>query len=282
MSLFDFIKSKQFFKNLGIITAVFFVILIIAFVGMNFYTRHGKEYIMPEIEGSLMEDIDQIEEMDMFKVIVLDSIYTPGEHAGKIISQDPKAESKIKKGRKIYVVVTSSIGENIPMPNCKDQSVRSAVNQLTNAGLRVGKFIFNIGDFNNVVVGQRYRGKPIEEGSDIQRGEEIDLIVEMNQEKYSTTMPNIIGLTEPEAEKKLWEAALNVGKKTFEGKKDIVHSRVVSFSPNTTSVSKGSTITINFMNDTKSNYKDRVKKFKMSNIAVEDADIQLIETSDEL
>ncbi|MDD2530280.1 MAG: PASTA domain-containing protein [Bacteroidales bacterium] len=282
MSLFDFIKSKQFFKNLGIITAVFFVILIIAFVGMNFYTRHGKEYIMPEIEGSLMEDIDQIEEMDMFKIIVLDSIYTPGEHAGKIISQDPKAESKIKKGRKIYVVVTSSIGENIPMPNCKDQSVRSAVNQLTNAGLRVGKFIFNIGDFNNVVVGQRYRGKPIEEGSDIQRGEEIDLIVEMNQEKYSTTMPNIIGLTEPEAEKKLWEAALNVGKKTFEGKKDIVHSRVVSFSPNTTSVSKGSTITINFMNDTKSNYKDRVKKFKMSNIAVEDADIQLIETSDEL
>lgn len=281
MSLFDFLKSRVFLKNLGLIAAVFFGILIIVFVSLNFYTRHGSEYVMPEIEGSLMEEIEDIEEMDNFEVIVLDSIYTPGEHAGKIISQDPKAGSKIKKGRKIYVVVTSSIGETIPMPNCKDQSVRSAVNQLTNAGLRVGKFIFNIGDFNSVVVGQRYKGNPIEEGSQIQRGEEIDLVVEMNQEKYSTTMPNIIGLTEPEAEKKLWEAALNVGKKTFEGKKDIVHSRVVSFSPNSSSVSKGTTVSIEFMNDTKPNYNDKVKRFKMSEPIVEDTVNQIIEISDE-
>ena len=281
MSLFDFLKSRVFLKNLGLIAAVFFGILIIVFVSLNFYTRHGSEYVMPEIEGSLMEEIEEMEEMDNFEVIVLDSIYTPGEHAGKIISQDPKAGSKIKKGRKIYVVVTLSIGETIPMPNCKDQSVRSAVNQLTNAGLRVGKFIFNIGDFNSVVVGQRYKGNPIEEGSQIQRGEEIDLVVEMNQEKYSTTMPNIIGLTEPEAEKKLWEAALNVGKKTFEGKKDIVHSRVVSFSPNSSSVSKGTTVSIEFMNDTKPNYNNKVKRFKMSEPIVEDTINQIIEINDE-
>ncbi len=282
MSLFDFFKSKVFLKNLGLIAVVFLVILIIAFVCLNFYTRHGSEYVMPEIEGSLMEEIEDMEEMDNFEVIVLDSIYTPGEHAGKIISQDPKAGSKIKKGRKIYVVITSSIGENIPMPNCKDQSVRSAVNQLTNAGLRVGKFIFNIGDFNSVVVGQRYKGNPIEEGSQIQRGEEIDLVVEMNQEKYSTTMPNIIGLTEPEAEKKLWEAALNIGKKNFEGKKDIIHSRVVSFSPNSSSVTKGTTVSIEFMNDTKPNYNDKVKRFKMSEPIVEDTINQIIEINDEL
>lgn len=281
MSLFDFLKSKLFLKNIGLIAAVFFGILIIVFISLNFYTRHGSEYVMPEIEGSLMEEIEDIEEMDNFELIVLDSIYTPGEHAGKIISQDPKAGSKIKKGRKIYVVVTSSIGENIPMPNCKDQSVLSAVNQLTNAGLRVGKFIFNIGDFNSVVVGQRYKGNPIEEGSQIQRGEEIDLVVEMNQEKYSTTMPNIIGLTEPEAEKKLWEAALNIGKKNFEGKKDITHSRVVSFSPNSRSVSKGTTVSIDFMNDTKPNYNDKVKRFKMSEPIVEDTINQIIEIDEE-
>ncbi len=284
MSLFEFLKSKVFFKNLGIISAVFFIILIIAFICLNFYTRHGKEYVMPNIEGSLLEEIEDIEEMKPFKVIIIDSIYTPGEHAGKIISQDPKAESKIKKGRKVYVVITSSIGENIPMPNCKDQSVRSAVNQLTNAGLRVGKFIFNIGDFNSVVVGQRYKGNPIAEGTQIQRGEEIDLVVEMNQEKYTTEMPNIIGLTEPEAEKKLWEAALNVGKKTFEGKKDISHSKVVSFSPNSSSVTKGTTVSITFMNDTKSNYKERVKSFKMSTPEpeVEDTENLIMETNEEL
>ena len=89
MSLFDFLKSRVFLKNLGLIAAVFFGILIIVFVSLNFYTRHGSEYVMPEIEGSLMEEIEDIEEMDNFEVIVLDSIYTPGEHAGKIISQNP-------------------------------------------------------------------------------------------------------------------------------------------------------------------------------------------------
>lgn len=264
MSLIEFVKSKLFFKHLGLMAIVFLVILIIAFAFLNLYTRHGAESIMPEIEGSFIDQVGEIPGMEKFEVVVIDSIYTPGEKAGKIVSQDPKAGSKIKNGRKVYVIVTSTTGEYIPMPNCKDQSVRSAVNQLTNVGLRVGKFIFNVGDFNNVVVGQRYKGSPINEGEKIQRGEEIDLVVEMNEEVYTTNMPNIIGLTETEAEKKLWECALNVGKKTFEGKKDIIHSRVVSFSPNNLSVTKGTTISIEFVNDTKPNYNERIKAFKMA------------------
>jgi beta-lactam-binding protein with PASTA domain len=263
MTLIEFVKSKLFFKNLGLMAIIFLVILIIAFVLLNLYTRHGAEYIMPEIEGTYINDVGDVEGMEHFEVVVIDSLFTPGEKPGKIVSQDPKAGSKIKKGRKVYVVITSSTGEPIPMPNCKDLSVRSAVDQLTNAGLRVGKFIFNVGDFNNVVVGQRHNGKPINEGEQIQRGEEIDLVVEMNSDVYTTTIPNIIGLTEPEAEKKLWESALNVGKKTYEGNKDIIHSRVVSFSPNSSSVTKGTTISINFVNDTKPNYKERVKSFKV-------------------
>lgn len=250
-------------KNLGLMAIVFLVILIIAFVLLNLYTRHGAEYIMPEIEGTYINDVKDVEGMEHFEVVVIDSLFTPGEKAGKIVSQDPQAGSKIKKGRKVYVVITSSTGEPIPMPNCKDLSVRSAVDQLTNAGLRVGKFIFNVGDFNNVVVGQRHNGQPINEGEQIKRGEEIDLVVEMSSDVYTTTIPNIIGLTEPEAEKKLWESALNVGKKTYEGNKDIIHSRVVSFSPNSSSVTKGTTISINFINDTKPNYKERVKSFKV-------------------
>lgn len=263
MTLIEFVKSKQFFKNLGLMAIVFLAILIIAFVLLNLYTRHGAEYIMPEIEGTYINDVNDVEGMEHFEVVVIDSLFTPGEKAGKIVSQDPQAGSKIKKGRKVYVVITSSTGEPIPMPNCKDLSVRSAVDQLTNAGLRVGKFIFNVGDFNNVVVGQRHNGKPINEGEQIKRGEEIDLVVEMSSDVYTTTIPNIIGLTEPEAEKKLWESALNVGKKTYEGNKDIIHSRVVSFSPNSSSVTKGTTISINFVNDTKPNYKERVKSFKV-------------------
>ena len=124
MTLIEFVKSKQFFKNLGWMAIVFLVILIIAFVLLNLYTRHGAEYIMPKIEGTYINDVKDVEGMEHFEVVVIDSLFTPGEKAGKIVSQDPQAGSKIKKGRKVYVVITSSTGEPIPMPNCKDLSVR--------------------------------------------------------------------------------------------------------------------------------------------------------------
>lgn len=264
MSFINFIRSKVFWRNMGFISLIFIGLLIGVFLGLNVYTRHGQMYELPKVVGYFVDEMDEVEGMQHFKVIVTDSIYTPGEYEGKILTQDPKVGAKVKKGRKIYVIVTSSEGEFIPMPYCLDQSVRSAVNQLTNVGLGVGKFIFNIGDFNNVVVGQRYKGRSIDEGIQIQRGEKIDLVVEMNQERYMTDLPNIIGLTEDEAEKRLWEASLNVGNKEYEGKRDVNHSRVVSFSPKYSTVTKGTTISIKFMNDEKPSYKDRVKSFRMS------------------
>src|SRR5574344_1209118 len=269
MSFVDFVKTKLFWKHLGFILLTAFGILLIVFFLLKLYTRHGQEYIMPMIEGHSIEEVQQLDSVSNFEIVVIDSIYSPGEKAGIIIKQDPPAGSKVKSGRKIYVTVTSSSGESIPMPNCTDQSVRSAVEQLTNAGLRVGKFIFKIGEFNNIVVGQRYHGSPINEGETIRRGEEVDLIVEMTQDSYTTTMPNIIGLTEPEAEKKIWEASLNVGRKTFEGKKDVAHSRVVSYSPNNSSLTKGTTISINFVNDGKSDYNSKANSFKPAKAPVE-------------
>jgi beta-lactam-binding protein with PASTA domain len=267
MGFGTFVKTKRFWKHILIMVGVFVAIFFIVFQLLGIYTRHGKEYSLPNIEGLQMSDLPNMAELKMFDVEVIDSIYTEGKPEGIVLKQDPIAGTKVKKGRKIYVIVTSHSGEVIAMPNCTDQSVRMAVQQIAAAGLRIGSLIFKSGDISNIVVGQRYNGNPINPNAKIKRGSAIDLIVEINEDNTTTQMPNILGFTEQEAEQALWSASLNVGTKIYDGKRDSEHSRVVAFSPAYRSFTIGSTVSLVFANDTKSNYKSKLQAFKL-----EDAD----------
>lgn len=262
MSVKDFLKSKSFFINLGLIVISFFVIILLIFFSLKIYTRHGKEYIVPDISGRLIQEIEQMEEMSPFNIVIIDSIFQEETPFGTILSQEPVANSKAKKGRKIYLTIASFSGDDIDMPSCVDMSLKLAVQTLTDVGLRIGNISFVQGNISNIVVAQQKNGKQIRQNTKVKRGEVIDLVVEMTESQTTTNMPDILGKTEEEAEKMLWAAGLNVGKKDFEGKKDKNHSRVVSYQPTFQGLSYGTTISLYFINDTKNNYKKAKRDFE--------------------
>jgi beta-lactam-binding protein with PASTA domain len=262
MSFKSFLKSKSFFINLGLIVASFFLILLLVFVSLKIYTRHGKEYIVPDISGKLMQEVEQMKEMAPFNVVIIDSIYQEETPSGTILSQEPVANSKAKRGRKIYLTIASFSGDEVEMPSCIDMSLKLAVQTITDIGLRIGNINFVQGDIPNIVVAQQKNGKPIRQHTKVTRGEVIDLVVEMTESQTTTNMPDILGKTEEETERMLWAAGLNVGKKDFEGKKDKNHSRVVSYQPTFQGLTLGTTISLYFVNDTKNNYKKLKRDFE--------------------
>jgi beta-lactam-binding protein with PASTA domain len=262
MSVKDFLKSKSFFIHLGLIIVSFFVIILLVFFSLKIYTRHGKEYVVPDITGKLIQEIEQMDEMDPFNIVIIDSIFQEETPSGTILSQEPVANSKAKKGRKLYLTVASFSGDDIEMPSCVDMSLKLAVQTLTDIGLRIGNISFVQGNISNIVVAQLRNGKQIKQNTKVKRGEVIDLVVEMTESQTTTNMPDILGKTEEEAEKMLWAAGLNVGKKDFEGKKDKNHSRVVSYQPTFQGLSYGTTISLYFINDTKNNYKKAKRDFE--------------------
>ncbi len=262
MSVKDFLKSKSFFIHLGLIIVSFFVIILLVFFSLKIYTRHGKEYVVPDITGKLIQEIEQMDEMDPFNIVIIDSIFQEETPFGTILSQEPVANSKAKKGRKLYLTVASFSGDDIEMPSCVDMSLKLAVQTLTDIGLRIGNISFVQGNISNIVVAQLRNGKQIKQNTKVKRGEVIDLVVEMTESQTTTNMPDILGKTEEEAEKMLWAAGLNVGKKDFEGKKDKNHSRVVSYQPTFQGLSYGTTISLYFINDTKNNYKKAKRDFE--------------------
>ncbi len=262
MSVKDFLKSKSFFINLGLIVISFFVIILLIFFSLKIYTRHGKEYIVPDISGRLIQEIEQMEEMSPFNIVIIDSIFQEETPSGTILSQEPVANSKAKKGRKIYLTIASFSGDDIDMPSCVDMSLKLAVQTLTDVGLRIGNISFVQGNIPNIVVAQQKNGKQIKQNTKVKRGEVIDLVVEMTESQTTTNMPDILGKTEEEAEKMLWAAGLNVGKKEFEGKKEKYHSRVVSYQPTFQGLTLGTTVSLYFVNDTKNNYKKLKRDFE--------------------
>ncbi|MBO7276536.1 MAG: PASTA domain-containing protein [Bacteroidales bacterium] len=262
MSLKDFFKSKSFFINLGLIIGSFFVLLLLVFFLLKGYTRHGKEYTVPDISGRLIQEAEQMKEMSPFDIVIIDSIYQEETPSGTILSQEPVANSKAKKGRKIYLTIASFSGDEVEMPSCVDMSLKLAVQTITDIGLRIGNINFVQGNIPNIVVAQQKGGKTIRKSTKVKRGDVIDLIVEMTESQTTTNMPDILGKTEDEAEKLLWAAGLNVGKKDFEGKKDKNHSRVVSYQPTFQGLTLGTTVSLYFVNDTKNNYRKLKRDFE--------------------
>ena len=53
-----------------------------------------------------------------------------------------------------------------------------------------------------------------------------------------------------------------MGRKTFDGKKEHNHSRVVSYEPTFKGLTLGTTVSLHFINDTKSSYKKTLRKFE--------------------
>lgn len=262
MALKDFLKSKTFFVHLGLIIGSFLVLLLLVLFLLKGYTRHDKEYIIPDITGKLIQDIEQMEEMDPFSIVIIDSIYQEDVASGTILSQEPVADSKAKKGRKIYLTIASFSGDEIEMPSCVDMSLKLAVQTITDIGLRIGNINFVQGDIPNIVVAQQIGGKAIRQTTKVKRGDIVDLVVEMTESQTTTNMPDILGKTEEEAEKLLWSAGLNVGKKDFEGQKDKNHSRVVSYQPTFQGLTLGTTVSLYFVNDTKNSYKKLKRDFE--------------------
>lgn len=104
--LFEYIKSKEFLKQILLIAVAFVLLLLVTQLCLRFYTNHGQKLQLPKFVGMDLEDaVDKAESGD-FEIIVSDSIFVVGKKGGLITDQNPKPLSFVKEGRKIYVTIT--------------------------------------------------------------------------------------------------------------------------------------------------------------------------------
>lgn len=272
MGFLNFLKSKTFFKNLGIAILLVVFILWLAIQALNFYTQHDDEIEVVDLTGLRIDELPEQELEGYFDFVVIDSVYDDHFNKGEIVLQDPIPGSKVKSGRKIYITIVASQPEMVQMPDLVDLSLRQALSELKANSLKLEKLAYVSNFAKNAVLAQRIEGDTIEAGMEVLKGSAIELVLGKGLNNEKVEVPFLIGMTEHEAIKKLNNSALNVGYLKYLDGRDKQHSRVYEQQPQpieNLKVEYGAYVDLWFRNEMFFNFDSLVKHYNNDSLAMD-------------
>lgn len=202
----------------NLVLAVLFVVLVVAgaSIFLSIRTRHGKEVTVPDMTGLVVRDASSTAGAAGLRVQVTDSVYMKRMARGAVVSQLPKAGSKVKPGRKISLTINSQVPKKVTMPNLIHVSLRQAKAELAAKGLMLGKLNYVSDIATNNVLRQQYRGRDVEPGKQLYTGSTIDLVLGLNGSDAMTYVPRLTGYKYLNAVDALHDNSLNVNGLVFD------------------------------------------------------------------
>lgn len=222
------IKHNFVLRNTLLAVSLLFIILASSFILLDVYTKRGEEFTLPNLNGLTMQDAKDITKNMESRLVVIDSMFISSQKPGVILDQNPKPGSFIKSNRRIMLTINTISPKKIDMPYVAGFSLRQAKNKLISMGLGISKITFIKDIAANNVLSQRYNGQEVDKFSlgRISIGEEIELVVGLNENRKELIAPDIIGLSINQAKSVLWENGLNIG--TIMPDHDINHDTIAS------------------------------------------------------
>jgi eukaryotic-like serine/threonine-protein kinase len=192
--LVHFLLSRTFWKNVLIAILITFGLIILVQVSLRFYTDHGEKITVPDFTGMSLQQVDRLCAEHQLHWILQDSTYLAESAKGAILDQYPKPGSGIKKNRIIYLIINSFYPQMIRMPKAFDMPYRQAERVLLSAGLIVSSIEYIPHFAPTYVLEQKYNGKLIQEGTEIEKGSGITLVVGEGLSDERAPVPYLLSL----------------------------------------------------------------------------------------
>ena len=163
--------------NLAAMAAVVIAAIFITFRWIDNYTEHGIAIKVVDVTGMQEEEAIQALSKHDLMGITSDHIFVKGVPAGEVISQRPAGNAKVKRGRKIYLTVSSGNHPMITVPDIADNSsLRQAESRLRAAGFQLTPHDTIDGELD-WVYGIRYNGRELNGEEKIPEGSTLTLII---------------------------------------------------------------------------------------------------------
>jgi beta-lactam-binding protein with PASTA domain len=210
-NLIQKIVQKPLWQNILIGIGFLFFLLILFFLSLGWITGYGKTAKVSLVVGQSYVAAQQQLEKDGFEVVILDSIYVDSIAKLAVIRQTPEADEVVKAGRTIYLTINRMVPPQVEMPSLVGFSLKSAELYLQSLQLKLGAVTYKPDFARNAVLDQLFNGVPIAQGVKIPLGSTIGLVIGTGVGGEETDMPNLVGLTYPEAISKLSMQRINVG-----------------------------------------------------------------------
>lgn len=207
-------------KDVLIHLAVIIVLgMAVFFIFFSMYlpkaTNHGETITVPNLQGIAYGELDEHLTKRSLRYEVNDSTFTSEYPPFTVMKQYPKAGAQVKENRKIFLSLNAKNPPLVKAPRLIDSSVKNAQLVLKSYGLELGEIEYKPDLAANAVLEQRYKGKPIEEGTSIPKGSKIDLVVGDGKGNTRFEIPNLMGMPLDEAQVAAIGSGLQIGEITY-------------------------------------------------------------------
>lgn len=216
MDFLKFLITKKFLQHLGLAVALALVLLIAVLIWLRVYTHHGQSITVPNLSGLTTEEVADVTAAKHLRFEVVDSVFSTEMPRGTVLKQNPKANSAVKKNRKIFLTMNAVNPEMVAMPRLVGLSIRQARLALQNAGLSLGEISYRPDYAMNNVLQQMFKDSVINEGTIIIKESVIDLVLGMGPSNETTRIPDLVGFGLEAAADIIADYYLNIGAVTYD------------------------------------------------------------------
>ena len=213
---FDYLKTKNFRKNLIIAAVSIIAFLLFIFYSLGFYTHHGEGMPVPKLKGLSIERAIELLEAEGLRYQINDSVYLIDKEPGIVVEQDPDPNTNVKANRTIYLIITRD-APNIKFPDIAGKTYLEVRSILNNYQLKVGDTSYVSDVARDVIISSSFGGNTILKGQQIPKGSKVDLILGDGLGASEVDIPNLLGLNLNEARLSLLGSSLILGDVAFEG-----------------------------------------------------------------
>jgi len=201
-----------------------FIFLIMDNIIMPLLVRLGQGDPVPDIQGIPLAEAEKILEEHGFKSVLEGEKYDRDLLPGYIVSQNPKANTVVKKGRRIYMI--TSMGEElVKVPRIIGRSERDANFIISSAQLQLDQVSFEHSSYypEGVVSEQS-----IEENQEVNIGTSISIVISLGQFPDRFLIPDLKGKDLDGAIKRIRKAGLGLGQVTYQNEPNLLPNTVIS------------------------------------------------------
>jgi len=175
MSVLSYLFSKSFIKTTFriILSGIILFIVLVVFLRLN--TRHGDFILVPDLIGKNIEEFkSELIELNLKYIISDSGNYNPGFKINSVLDQLPKANSRVKQGRKIYLTLNASDFEMVEIPKITRITVRQARKTIESLGFIFGEIEYVDDIARDEVISIFHDGTELNEGDFLKRTSIID------------------------------------------------------------------------------------------------------------
>ena len=224
-----------------LISLAFFgiIVLILAdFLIMPIYVRMGSGKYMINVVGKDLSYGQKILELENFKSLVSDTLFSSSYETGTIIDQYPEPNTRVKEGRTIRLKIAQP-EKMVSIPDLIGRSLRSAELALLQTGLSVDT-VYK--EYNSDVPSGNVTWQYPKGGDQLNKGMGIHLTISLGVPPNFFQVPNLFGLSKKKAIIDLEKAGFKLGKVFYRQNEDLIPYTVLDQSIAAETVLEKSTV----------------------------------------